>query len=333
MNKKLIVGCISVFLIVACSKDKTTNNIAESSCNSNDITTQLFASNQNLNKQLFTESLSEIDIQATESDGVLCNATLSLGSLLDNNKQIKLPIRYKVKKQNNNTQVTNVSISPSEQNVSSEWAKWARQMNSQLVEYKVLDRGVLFVKQDNNVSQSLNYNGNEVLSNLVNNDSVKIEREFKLNGQAVFLIGNYSGGTIDNTSKNNYLITINSDNKVILTESFAYKGEIVQKDNSLFLKLYDPEQVYADNQEMPTIEYKDGVFVNLNADTLAPKYEGLSAKKIIEMATKDGCYDPKYQVFDLSNACDQALKYCKLFKSLNNPPHDQYYNILKETCQ
>ncbi len=192
---------------------------------------------------------------------------------------------------------------------------------------------MLFIKQDNNVSQSLNYNGNQMVTNLISNDNVKIEKEFDLDGSKVFLIGSYTGGTIDNTTKNHYLLSISPTNQVVLTNAFAYRGDIQQKNDSLFLHLYDPEQVYQSDNDIPLIEYKPSGFVDLESNSLIPKYNKLTAKSIVDMAIHDGCYDPKYKVFDLSNSCDQALKYCKLFKQLKNPVRDSYYQILQQTCQ
>ncbi len=131
MFKKIIVGVLSVSLLVACSKNKDEESL--SSCKSDNIINQLLQDNKQFDHNLFSENISEITVESTQDGSVLCSATLNLNSLLDSQKKVLLPIKYKVVIKNNNLNLEYVNNSK-EQDIRQQWIKWAKQTNEQLVD-------------------------------------------------------------------------------------------------------------------------------------------------------------------------------------------------------
>ena len=194
----------------------------------------------------------------------------------------------------------------------------------------------MYVFKKSDVDQVLYFNGSPV-SPRIGNFQINIEKNYILGGNSVFLIGSYTGGTIDADTENSHLIQIDAQGKYTVSKAFAYmRGGIIQKDDALYINGVIPGKPYIESSDLPVYLFESGVFKTIRgAESDAyyqAKYSKLQAKDIIKVALVDQCYDSENNLVDTSHACGYAQKYCFMFKSLKNPIHDQYYTALSQVC-
>jgi len=63
------------------------------------------------------------------------------------------------------------------------------------------------------------------------------------------------------------------------------------------------------------------------------KFSNYTSKQIYDLAVADGCFLTATKQIDMSRVCDFGEKYCFMFKSKNTKEHNDYSQILENSCK
>ncbi|MFN7094295.1 MAG: hypothetical protein ACK4M7_02925 [Burkholderiales bacterium] len=330
VNVILLLGLIGG-LIAACSKSPTL------SCDSENAQAALLSTGKpdSSSPIYFRQQLANFAIIKTTSKDMLCKADLTLSSNLDSSNQITIPLQYVVSAPQN--RLLNISIlnkDGSNQAKQREWlAKLTKQTKS-ITDYKLTPYGALYVVESD--EQTLYFNG-KIVAPKIENYQVSIENNFKLGDAYVFLIGSYTGGSIDNDTPNNTLVQVANKDEVTISQAFAYQSNgIKQEDNRLLINGVAIGRPYAEDRDFPIYTYESGVLTTLRDVKPDSYYQAkladLQPQDIINQAKADNCLDAEQEQLDLSHRCYYGAKYCFEFKAMKHPQHDEYYVMLAKSC-
>lgn len=355
MRKITIISLL--MSLIACSKSSSNNSLAEVSegiaCNSESVVRQIVANNLHLGaKQLYiSSSLQDITTTDNGPSNLKCQANLSLASFC-NNQTIKIPISYQVQQNkiinhknvasSTNSYslvqplVTNVLLKQQQLTQLTQFLQHLQESSNLIADYQVTRKGNTYVVKKSRLVQELYVNG-KVTEPLVSNYNVNIMNKlFETENEVGFLIGSFTGGTIDNDTLNNRLLVLIKDDGYYLSPEFSYVSSIESANGSIFITSGNSLN-YASHDDYPIYEYKDKQWLVARAGKSVAEYQKdfskLTAKQILAIAKDDQCYDSDIDSLDTSHACNYANKYCFMFKSLaKNVLHDSAYNILQQSC-
>ncbi len=323
-------------IIYACSKQQE----QPLSCDSKTVVYSLLGTGKlsESTPVYFSRSLSNFQAQSNLDKSLSCSATLVLQSNLNQDNILKLPVKYIVYPVNNSS-VSNTSDLKVDDASKSKMKNWLIQLNGlirKLGDYQFTPYGALYVIKDNEMEQTLYFNGQLVNPN-IHNYQVNIEKNYLLGNKYVFLIGSYSGGTMDIDTQNNRLIEIAPNKQYKVTPLFAYRSDgIVVNQQSLYINAFDPERPYVESTDLPVYKYESGNLIvvhnSKSYEDYQHKFSTMRPRDIINIAKADKCFDEEDKVLDVSHACGYGVKYCFMYKALKNPPHDEYYQELSQAC-
>lgn len=324
-------------MVFACSKHQQ-----PLSCESKTVQFALLDANKNNTSApvYFSHNLSAFESMQNLDTSQTCSAILILQSNLNKENLLKLPVKYTVYRVNG-TSLFSTSDLELDNASKAQMQSWLTNLNNfagKLGDYQLTPYGALYVVKQSDIEQILYFNGKAVKP-VISNYQINIEKNYTLGDKYIFLIGSYTGGTIDMDTKNNSLIQIDAQGRYKLTQAFAYRSEagiIQNKDTSLYINGIDPGRPYVESADFPVYVYESGVLNTRHASKsdsyYMAKFSSMLPKNIIDLAKHDNCFDAEGNQVDVSHACGYAAKYCFMYKALANPPHDDYYVMLHQIC-
>jgi hypothetical protein len=328
MNRYLIFS-ILVIIIVGCGHDEPIN------CNTQSVTLSVL--NINESPVYYSRSLTNTKIVNKTSNSLSCSADLNLVSNLDNKLRLQLPVTYIVYKVDKKSEgsTSGLKLTLDNQTKLNAWLKSINALTNSLGDYQLSSGGALYVIKESLV-QDLYFNGSPT-NPKISNQILSIEKSYTLGDKAVFLIGSYTGGTIDADTLNNYLIQIDKSGNYKATPEFAYiQNGIMQTGESLVINGVIPFRPYAESDDYPIYNYSNGVLNTIRAakddSYYLKKFSTLSPAAIINMAKLEQCFDTANNEIDTSHACSYGHKYCFMYRAIKAPVSDANYQILKKAC-
>ena len=195
------------------------------------------------------------------------------------------------------------------------------------------DQGIL-------ISERINQNGiskyqiklNEVPLNIQAVSEIELVKGFLIGSDQVILISYNQGG--NQCTKEYQFITINRTSYSI-SRAFGSCLPItaISETNDGLIITMPQDNPYLGPDVVVSYKYKEGkveLINKANSNELKHKYAGLTAAKILQIATQDGCYIDGVLLDD--NSCGGGRKYCVMFKALSNKEKSPEYKTLKDFC-
>lgn len=161
----------------------------------------------------------------------------------------------------------------------------------------------------------------------------------------IYIIYGLVDGTADyNTNMHYFYVTVDKYNNVIASQFTheAYNNQI-KIESGMIKVTYHNDEPYSFESDFGVYGYdpKNNVIktlknVNRN-DFYKKQFENYTPKQVTDIAKHDGCYNldspfNSYKSISFGNCGRYGDKYCFMFKSIKNPPHDQYYQLLNNSC-
>ena len=323
-----------VFILLAlsaCSKHQE-----PLSCDSPSVQSAVLETQQTSGPIYYSRKLDKIKPEKKTDSMLSCKADLVLKSNLDNKRVLSLPVSYSVYSVDNKSQNSSsgINLSAEDKTKLNSWLTAMNASTKQLGDYQLTPGGALYVMKGD--LQVLYFNGKAVTP-AVSNEILNIEKSYTLGSNSVFIIGSYSGGTIDSDTLNNILIQIDKDGKYIMTRKFAYQQNgIMQNGESLVINGIIPFRAYAESTDFPIYVYSNGILTtrsDVKPDSYYEnKFSTMSATDIVNIAKTDQCFDSGANEIDGSHACQYATKYCFMFKAIKESEDNQDYTMLQRVC-
>ncbi len=290
-------------------------------CASLAVQTAVLNSNNASGPVYYSRKLSGIKPGQKTTDALGCKADLSFQSNLDNKRTLTIPVNYTVYKVDNKSQSSTSALNFNADNKVKldAWLVAINSLTKQLGDYQLASGGALYVMK-NNDQQTLYFNGQPVQPNITN-QTISIEKSYTLGTNSVFLVGNYTGGTIDGDTLNNFIVQVNKDGSYKITQKFAYT-QINQMNESLVINGVVPFRPYAESTDFPVYVFSNGMFSTQREAKPDSYYEAkfatMTALDIVNIAKADQCFNAEANEVDGSHACLYATKYCFMFKAMKN---------------
>lgn len=328
------IVCCGVLLIglYGCSK-----NSEPLSCDSPSVQAALLNGANSSSPGYYSKSLINTKPMQKTDNALSCSASLSVQSNLDNKLILSIPVTYQVYQVNNKSESSTSSLNFTNENQAklSAWLIQLNDLSKQLGDYQLTPLGAIYVMKESD-QQVLYYNG-QLVTPEISNTIISIEKTFTVNDKPVFLLGSYTGGTIDQDTRNSLLIEIESQGKYKVTRRFAYKlNGITQSEESLVINGVAPGRPYAESDDFPIYVYTNGDLTiqrDVKPDSYyQTKFANMTTKAIVDQAKADQCYDNANNLLDTSHICLYAMKYCFEYKAIKNPADDDYGKIIKKAC-
>lgn len=161
---------------------------------------------------------------------------------------------------------------------------------------------------------------------------IELVKAFELNHQQILLLSFNQGG---NQCAIQYQMLTIGESQSITSQVFGSclpLTNIVESGNEIILSM-PQNNPYLGDDVLVDYRYFDGQVsqrFKLTKQQLKQKYANLDASKILQIATKDGCYMDGIMLDD--NSCDNGRKYCVMLKNLTNPVKTADYKFLKDFC-
>lgn len=161
---------------------------------------------------------------------------------------------------------------------------------------------------------------------------IELVKAFELNHQQILLLSFNQGG---NQCEIQYQMLTISESQSITSQVFGSclpLTNIVESGNEIILSM-PQNNPYLGNDVLVDYRYFNGQVnerLKLTKQQLKQKYANLDASKILQIATKDGCYVDGIMLDD--NSCGNGRKYCVMFKNLTRPVKTDDYKFLKDFC-
>ena len=284
----------------------------------------------------YTRELINIKILKKNDNYVFCSASLFVRSSLDNKLTTSVPVTYNVyagSLESRQLGTLKLNLTNEGSLKLNNWVASLNELAKHLGYYELTPNGALYVLKESE-QQVLYFNGQKIIPE-VSNSTINIEKRYVLDDKYVFLIGSYTGGTIDADTRNNMLIQIESNSKYTITRNFGYQN-ITLGHESLVISGIAPGRIYAESDDFPIYNYKDGELTI--ARDVKPesyymvKFAAMKPIDIVNIAKADKCFDNISNLLDKSHVCKYAMKYCFMYEAIKVNSDDRYYQILKKSC-
>ncbi len=160
---------------------------------------------------------------------------------------------------------------------------------------------------------------------------------FKFNNNNVILI--FDAEVVDGSHVYSMLEISNSTRRLLHelgnSESMI-DATLSTNGNCIFLKFQDARK-YTEEGDFQVYQYCGGnsVFKILEVkseDYYQQKFSTYTARQIVHLAKNEHCLDTVNKGFYLTKECNYGIKYCYMFRQINNPARDSYYKILDTAC-
>ena len=320
-----------ILALSACSKHQE-----PLSCDSPSVQSAVLDTEKVTGPIYYSRKLDKITPEKKTDTMLSCKAELVLKSNLDSKHTLNLPVSYNVYKVDDKSQssTSGINLTAEEKVKLNTWLEAMNTSTKQLGDYQLTPGGALYVMKGD--QQVLYFNGTHV-SPPVSNEVINIEKSYTLGGNSVFIIGTYSGGTIDSDTMNNLLIQVDKNGKYIMTQKFAFQQNgIMQVGESLVINGVIPFRAYAESTDFPIYVYSNGVLTSrqdVKPDSYYEnKFSTMTADDIVNIAKADQCFDAGVQEIDGSHACQYATKYCFMFKAIKESEDNDNYTMLQKVC-
>lgn len=192
------------------------------------------------------------------------------------------------------------------------------------------------------ILQSRTLNGNSIqhysltlnsrLLDIKTVSDIELVKLFEINDQQIFVIAYDQGG---NQCSIKYKVIAINDKTHQLSNSFGnclpLADSYVSESDIIFSM--PQNNPYLGSDLLVKYKYHDGkvkLFQKPTKDDLKQHYAQLTAREILQIADKDGCYVGGVLIDD--NSCGNGRKYCTMFKNLSTPVKDADYKTLKSFC-
>lgn len=287
----------------------------------------------------YSRSLVNAKIVQKTDQSILCGADLVIQSNLDNSRKLSIPTTFNVYKVNKKSKssTSNLIFTPLNQKKLNDWLTSINLLTKQLGDYQLAAGGALYVMKGEQL-QTLFFNGKPVAPKM-SNQMINIEKSYTLGNNSAYLIGSYTGGTIDADTLNNYLVLIESSGTYKISQQFGYQPNgIMQTNESLVINGVVPFRPYAESTDFPVYLYTNkGQLITTRAakpdSYYEAKFANMTALSIVNIAKADQCFNLSENQVDTSHACSYGTKYCFMFKSMKDKgAHDDSYAILEKAC-
>lgn len=161
---------------------------------------------------------------------------------------------------------------------------------------------------------------------------IELVKAFLVESQQVLLFGFDQGG--NQCDKEYQFLAIDGD-KYKLSKVFGSClpiTNIFESNNDIYVLMPQNNPYLGDNIAVTYLyhNFRIAEMKKSNKQLIRSMYKNLTAKQIIQMADKDGCYQNGVMLDNSS--CDSGRKYCAMYKSLQKPKKDSNYYILKDFC-
>ena len=286
----------------------------------------------------FSRTLSGFNVAQKKEDSLACTAQLILRSNLDNRNHLELQAYYTVQRVNNSSlsSTSNLQLDSAGQAKMQNWVAGINAYASQIGDYQLTRFGALYVLKQNDMEQVLYFNG-KLVEPKIDNYQINIEKSYNLSDSYVFLIGSYSGGTIDMDTPNNRLIRIESGTRYQVSGLFApVTNGIIQNGDTLHINAFEPGRPYVESADFPVYVFESGILKTLHQSKSDAYYQAkistFTPLDIVNIAKADQCFDTTANQLDVSHACGYAAKYCFMFKAIKESSLDENYIMLSQIC-
>jgi hypothetical protein len=335
MIRKVCAIVITLIGIIGCSKTSN-NNLIVNTCDSPAFVNTLLNNSSMFPHGYYAPSLSNIYVINETNDWLKCQATLTLISRLSTQNTLSIPTSYIIYKSNSNFKPLVLDLTSTQENNITTWINTLNNITNNIGDYRFTPYGALYVMNESNAQQQLYFNG-MIVNPEISNTQVKIENTYTLGNKYIFLIGSYSGGSIDNDTRNNLLIQIVPNSQYSITTKFAYSNIAIESNHTLLITGKSLGRPYAESNDYPIYLYNESLIIlqDIKSESYyLDKFATITTKDIINQAIAEQCFNQEKQLLDIdSNDCKYGIKYCFEFRAISNTAkHDKNYSILNKSC-
>lgn len=192
-------------------------------------------------------------------------------------------------------------------------------------------------RQTHNQIQSLAFNNQLItLPNGKNYSTITIDKKFTTAEQDFFLISAYYNNAHDWHSDHNYLLSINAQGNVFVSQAFSYQdGSMQQQDQRIIFKGLN-RWPFAESNDYPLYGYQGKQILLLQPSQplsyYTKKFAHANASIILQQIKADGCLNGDQ--FYASTICtSQVYTYCFKFAALAKSFKNKDYRLLATLCK
>ncbi|MDQ5920654.1 MAG: hypothetical protein QG673_710 [Pseudomonadota bacterium] len=330
-------------MVVMAGIDGCTKHRKPLTCDNSAVTDYLLAVRSESSLVYCSKSLTDIKILQQQQKSLLCGGSLLIKSNLDNRRILSIPVTYTVYRVNQNidANVSQFEFAYPDKIKVERWTAELNNLSKQLGDYQLSPNGAIYVLKESE-QQTLYFNGQPIVPE-ISNTRVQIEKSYVIESNAVFLIGTYTGGSIDSDTRNNLLIQLVGNGGYKVTRPFAYQSIIQNNNESLVIKGVTPGRPYAESDDFPIYIYRKSsleILRDIKPDSYyISKFANLTPQDIIIQSKHEQCFDTDNNMLSLSHTCSYGSKYCFEFGAIKESKkpdhdldHDRYYKILDKSC-
>ena len=204
---------------------------------------------------------------------------------------------------------------------------------------------VIITRESDNYSEKLdvNHSNIDVSANKDDFYLMNLATKITLNKAIIYVVWGGTGGTIDQDSNKQckFLVVESGVTKI---SQLTYCKPFNQNDylsigaNDLITIKYNNIVAYAESNDigMLTYNYKDNkitIVKPIKSDVYYKnKFAKLTSQQIYLEALANYGVVESTGFIDMSHVNRYGERYCFKFRSLSNPTHDKYYELLKQSC-
>ncbi|MBX9597858.1 MAG: hypothetical protein K2X04_04715 [Burkholderiales bacterium] len=160
---------------------------------------------------------------------------------------------------------------------------------------------------------------------------IELSKAFLVEGNQVLLVAFDQGG---NQCSRQYQVVTISESTTKVSKVFGSclpLGSAIESGSQITFSM-PQNNPYLGDDVLVNYVYQNGeVHQATKPQELKQKYAGLTANKILQIATDDGCYIDGVMLDD--NSCGGGRKYCVMFKNLPKSKKTADYKFLKSFCK
>lgn len=159
---------------------------------------------------------------------------------------------------------------------------------------------------------------------------IELSKAFLVEGNQVLLVAFDQGG---NQCSRQYQVVTISESTTKISKVFGSclpLSSAIESGSQITFSMPQNNPYLGDDMLLNYVYQNGEVHQETKPQELKQKYAGLTASKILQIATDDGCYVDGVMLDD--NSCGGGRKYCVMFKNLPNSKRNVDYKFLKSFC-